>query len=198
MNDTRINKVTIVIGERNAGKTDFTKNLIYPIPKKKIVVDTHDSENWRNYRTFKHSGRSTELIPIVPMNAMFNEQKSTVRVITSDPEQVFSFIALKAYNCLIVLEDATRFFDDGKVPKNVKTFILDTKQRNVDFILVFHSLSDVPPKLIRWSDYITLFKTIEVWSPAFNGKFPNQKIRAAFDRVKKLPQYSEFTVQIGA
>lgn len=188
--------MTIIVGGRGGGKTDFIKNLIYKLPKRRIICDTFDSPVWRNYKTFLHPERESELIQEITFDQVRDQKLGTFKLISSDTDKIFETIEKEAWNSLIVIEDATRFIGH-KVDNNVKRFVLDTKQRNLDLIFVFHSLTDVPPDLIRWSDFITLFVTNEVWNNYFKQKFPNQLIERAFHKVRELPKYSQVTINIG-
>lgn len=194
---TRTNKVTIIVGGRNQGKTDFVKNLLYPNRSNRIIIgDTFDNPPWRNWKTHDHPEREAETLPIVSAENFLSNSDPVIRLADSDTNAIFDHIQFNVMNASVVLEDATRFIDSN-VPDSVKNFVLDTKQKNIDLFFVFHSLSDVPPKLVRWSDYLTLFKTNENFNSYLRQKFPNQAIEAAFNRVKSLPQYSNITINIG-
>lgn len=194
--EPRTNKVTLIIGGRNEGKTDFIKNLIYPLKQQVIICDTFDVPVWRNFKTFLHPERVSEEITMCQVEGMMKAKQKAIRVINSNTDLIFDHIQHHVWNRFIVIEDATRFVD-ANVQDNVKNFVLDTKQRNIDLVFTFHSLSDVPPKLIRWSDYITLFKTQENYTSTIRNKIPNQKIEKAFERVKQMPKYANLTVAIG-
>ncbi len=193
---TRINKVSLIVGGRGQGKTDFIKNVIFPLKKRRIICDTFDSPVWRTYKTFIHPERESETIEMIDFDQVKNSDSGTFRLISSDTDRIFETIEKEAWNALVVIEDATRFISKN-VDSNVRKFVLDTKQRNLDLIFVFHSLSDVPPDLIRWSDTLTLFKTNENFTSYMRTKIPNQSIEKAFNRVKQMPQYSEITINIG-
>lgn len=192
----RINKVALIIGGRGQGKTDFIKNVIFPLNKRRIICDTFDSPVWRNYYTFIHPERESEKIEMIDFDRVKENDPGTFRLISSDTDRIFQTIEKEAWNSLVVIEDATRFISKN-VDSNVRKFVLDTKQRNLDLIFVFHSLSDVPPDLIRWSDTLTLFKTNENFTSYMRTKIPNQSIEKAFNRVKEMPQYSQITINIG-
>lgn len=194
---SRINRVTLIVGGRGSGKTDFVKNLIHPLNKRRIICDTFDSPVWRNYKTFKHPERESEIIHSINFDQVKEQKNGTFKLISSDTDQIFETIEKDAWNSLIVIEDATRFIEK-KLSNDVKKMVLDTKQKNTDLIFIFHTLSSVPPDLIRYSDFLTLFKTKENWSPYFSTKFPIQQIEKAFHKVREMPEYSQLTVNIGS
>lgn len=188
-----------MVGGRGSGKTDFVKNLIYPLTKKRYICDTFDNPAWRTYKTHLHPERSGEIIPIIDLEDVIEdatEGTETFRIANSDTDAIFDTIEKDVWNALVVVEDATRFIS-RQVSSEVRKFVLDTKQRNLDLIFVFHSLTDVPPDLIRWSDYLTLFKTNEAWNSTLRNKFPHQGIERTFHKVRSLPQYSNLTINIG-
>lgn len=192
----RINKVSLIVGGRGQGKTDFIKNTIFPLQTRRIICDTFDSPVWRNYKTFQHPERESEIIKMIDLNDVKKSDKGTFRLISSDTEAIFKQIESDAWNAQVIIEDATRFIS-RQVDSNVRKFVLDTKQRNLDLIFVFHSLTDVPPDLIRWSDTLTLFKTNETFTSYLRGKIPNQSIEKAFRKVSELPKYAHLTINIG-
>jgi len=53
--------------------------------------------------------------------------------------------------------------------------LLDTKQKNIDVLIQYHGVGDVPPALFRYADYIVLFK-INDNLPAYRSKIPNYSI----------------------
>ncbi len=194
--NTRINKVSLIVGGRGSGKTDFVKNLIYQIPKRRIICDTFDSPVWKTFKTYLHPERESERIKEIGFDNVKSQDKGAFKLISSDTDRIFQTIESDAWNSLVVIEDATRFIRKN-VDESVRKFVLDTKQKNLDLIFIFHSLSDVPPDLIRWSDTLTLFKTNETFTSYMRNKFPNQMIEKAFEKVRTLPDYSPVTVHIG-
>ena len=83
---------------------------------------------------------------------------------------------------------------EGNLHPNVKKLIFDTKQTNVDSILIFHSLQDVPPKLARNCNYIILHKTADTDVPK---KFRFKQVLQAFEKVNKSEnQFEKITIRI--
>lgn len=65
-------------------------------------------------------------------------------------------------NCLVVVEDSARFMPDNNgLDSQLRDLIINSKQRSMDIVLMFHAWTDIPPKLLRWIDQIYLHKCDE-------------------------------------
>jgi hypothetical protein len=147
----RINFVSAIVGRRGSGKTYYAKQVIQAYQakhpyKKVLVVDTLDHPMYREIPqlTVEHLSRWSS--------------PGAYRVISSDPDEVFASIAAYLYNALIIFEDASKYVR-RELPPHVRRFILDSKQRNLDLIFLFHGFSYVPREMFRLMDAITIFKT---------------------------------------
>jgi hypothetical protein len=58
-----------------------------------------------------------------------------------------------------VLEEATGYFRNGKLPEEFVKEILSKRHSHNNFILVFHMLNSIPPELWGFTDVVILFKT---------------------------------------
>jgi hypothetical protein len=190
------NIVSIVVGARGTGKTDFVKeNAILKSPmKRKLVVDTFDSEPWATMETYKSPQNSGINIPILEMDKIPYWKTGLYRVISSDIDQIFSLIDEWMRNALLIFEDSTKYIE-GKIGANLKKFVYDSKQKNLNLVFIFHSLAAVPPGLIRAADTLTIFKTNE-GIPA-KGKYPFPDIPQAMDIVRKSnDRYINITIRL--
>ena len=169
MTETRTNSVILVVGARGTGKTRLLKELMRLSKKrKKYLIDTADNDVWKNMGTFDRPANSAIKIPILQIEDLYKQPEGLHRIITPDPEELYPELQRTTRNSLIVLEDATRYVE-SRISKPLKRIVLDTKQKNNDLILVFHALAEVPPKLVRMSDKIVLFKTQESYNAS---KYP--------------------------
>ncbi len=84
--------------------------------------------------------------------------RGAYRVFDKRCDLVFSNIAAKMKNALIIFEDASKYVDKV-MPKEVKEFIYDSKQKNLDLIFQFHGFSACPPELLKICDTIVMFRT---------------------------------------
>lgn len=79
--------------------------------------------------------------------------------------------SLDKKNTVCVFEDATGFVE-GRLSADLrKTLVSKRHTRNTN-ILVFHSISSVPPRVLQLSDYIILFNTSDELYQIEN-KFPS-------------------------
>ncbi len=66
----------------------------------------------------------------------------------------------KIRNMLVVLEDTARFMKSKQIAGNFDSMIIDSKQRNVSIVTVFHGWAKVPPSLLDgYTNHIYLHHT---------------------------------------
>ncbi len=147
----RINKVSILLGNRGTGKTFYSLELIKKYrtahPEQKIlIIDTLDHPDYA-------------LIASIEIKDLKAWRKPSVyRIYGSNTREIIEAIKQNVSNCLIIFEDASKYI--GKLmDSHVRTMIFDSKQKNNDLIFLFHGFMATPPELFRISDTITLFKT---------------------------------------
>lgn len=176
----RTNKVILLAGTRGVGKTDFIKPLVKNsnLPKK-LIVDTFDTPVWHNLETHNRPEWKNINVPIVEMKNFKNWKSGTYRSFSSDTEQMMSAIQKDVTNCFIVFEDATKYVR-ANLQKDVRNFVLDSKQKNLDILFVFHSLASIPRELARISDILVIKKTSEALDTTLKNKFPTSKFEKAF------------------
>lgn len=188
----RTNKVSIVVGTRGTGKTDYIKNgLVLSIGnRKQLIVDTFDSPVWHNLETFLNPSQKNIIVPSMPLEKLAYWSTGRYRIFSSDTDFIMGLITNHAYNCTIVFEDATKYIG-SKLTKDMRFFVLDSKQKDLDLIFIFHSLGQIPSDLIRVADNITLFKTNDRKVPS---KIDFPEIEKAFISVNKNASrfYNEF------
>ncbi len=174
----RTNSICIYVGTRGAGKTVFVKNLIdlFPQPKT-LIVDIFDNPVWRNMETHNHPEWVHRVIPVIPVEKLPKQLTGLYRVFSNDIELLERAIDLHVRNTSLIIEDCTRWFN-STLTKTQKRYLLNSKQTNCDLHLFFHTLSAVPPDLIKYGDYLTIFKTGEYFYdkkkyclPAFEKAF---------------------------
>jgi hypothetical protein len=193
----RNNIVSVIVGTRGTGKTDFVKNLLCSSLsgfKKKLVVDTFDSDVWKNLKTWNWSNQENILVPILPPENFSRWNSGIYRMFHSDTDYLMQLIQDHANNCQIVFEDATKYVG-SKLSKDMKKFVLDSKQKNLDLIFIFHSLGSVPPDLIRVADTLTLFKTNE--GEPSKDKYPFPEIPAMMKKVRESQdRFTNITIRL--
>lgn len=184
----RINNVSVVLGRRGSGKTTYIRKLIeeYRIasPLQKILIaDTLDHPMYRD-------------IPAIDIELLKRWKKPNIyRIYGSNTDEILTTINTHLQNALIVFEDASKYIR-RQLSDDVRSFILDSKQKNLDLIFLFHGFSYVPPEMFRVIDNIVMFRCD---NPEYrkNDIVAFDEVKAAYERVIKSenPYYHE-TVRI--
>ena len=145
----RINYVTGILGRRGSGKTFLIQKIIaayrdkHPM-KKILIVEKFGSQDYM------------ELPIITPDHIKRWSGAGTYRV-CGRPDPIHHAISNHLYNACIIIEDATRFISKN-LTEDVRDFIIDSKQKNLDIVMVFHGFSSVPPEILKYIDILTIFK----------------------------------------
>lgn len=185
----RTNLVGCIVGGRGTGKTTYLKGnsavgvkgllqsyqVKYP-NQKILILDTFDNPMWRDVPTITY-----------PELADWNKQGVGMRRIYDSNTQRMLLQISRLYNTVMVFEDATKIFRQGRLDDITAQGIIDSKQKNTDIYFVFHWLGAVPPGLSRLVDVLTLFKTNERWNSVLQDKWPNPVIEEMFMKVKEAP-----------
>lgn len=190
----RNNIVSLIVGGRGVGKTDFVKNVMKAsTQQKQLVVDTFDNPPWRTMSTYNDPSNTVHF-PVIDVDLIPRWSSGKYRIAESNTSRTMEHIMNHANNALIVFEDATRYIG-SKPSEEIKNFVLDSKQKNLDLIFVFHSLMSVPPDLVRWSDTLTLFKTNE--GVPSKSKYPWGEIPIMMEALKKSTnKHENITIQL--
>jgi len=149
--ERRINYVNLILGRRGSGKTWFVmKELIDSYiaahPEMKVlIVDTFDHPSYRT------------IAAIEPEMISRWKRPSVYRCFSSDTDLIMKEVTTNLRNCLIIFEDASKYIR-RQLPDDVRRFILDSKQKNLDMIFLFHGFSFAPPEMWRIIDSVTIFK----------------------------------------
>lgn len=191
------NKIIIVVGRRNTGKTTLVKNKIIipsPLPKK-LILDTFDNPVWHSMATFDHPERENQQIPIIPQSYLHNWNQGTYRCVASDMDSLFETVEKTARNTLIVHDDATKIIKKGAAPEKVMKYLWDSKQKNLNIVLCFHALMAVPTDVIWAADYVVLLKTSDYEVPSKWKAVENIETYFKHVRNSKDP-FTNVTIQI--
>lgn len=170
----RVNIVSLVLGTRGSGKTFFTKRAIRSANKankKVLIIDTFDHPSYQSVPRIK------------PIDIKNIEAGEIVRVFGGETNKILS--ACNDFsNGLLIIEDATKYIE-GKLSEDVKQFVLDSKQKNIDIIFLFHGFGAAPPALFRVCDKIILMRTGD--NPTLRkNNLPNfEEVMEAYGRIKE-------------
>ncbi len=180
----RQNKVTAILGRRGTGKTTYIKELIKVyrdnLPNQKVLIlDTLDHPSYRE-------------IPVINESLLQRWIKPSVyRMFSSDTDNLLNLVEKNYNNGLLILEDASKYLR-RQIGDDVRKFIFDSKQKNLDIIFLFHGFQAMPSELFRIVDNIVLFKCDD---PVYRKRdLTNyQEVKEVYDRVMKhqSPYYNE-------
>jgi hypothetical protein len=149
--ERRINYVNIILGRRGTGKTYYVKNglienYLESNPGMKIlIVDTFDHPAYRTIASIEPEMISRWRKPAV------------YRCHSADTDAIMKEVTGNLRNCLVIFEDASKYIR-RQLPDTVRRFILDSKQKNLDLVFLFHGFSFAPPEIWRIVDSVTIFK----------------------------------------
>lgn len=189
------NKVILVAGARGTGKTGLLKKLIKssPLPKK-LVVDTFDSAPWATMETHDDPEGINTLVPIMDPERLPQWKSGLYRTFSSDTNRMFELIDSSVVNALVVFEDATKYIG-SRLSDEMRRFVYDSKQKNLNLVFVFHSLASIPPELVRCADFITLFKTNE--GKPSDKKYPFPDLPLVMDHLRQSSnRYENVTIRL--
>lgn len=180
----RVNQVTLFFGTRGSGKTWFANKEMIPSyraahqQQKVLIVDTLDHPDYR-------------YVPRIEPGMLARWNRASIyRIYGSNTKEIFAAVRANVRNALVIWEDASKYLE-GRLDEDVRNFVLDTKQINVDLVFMFHGFSYCPPKLFSIADNYTIFRTT---SPqGRKGVIPNyEEVLATYEAVqrsrKKFPR----------
>lgn len=196
--ENRINMVGAIAGNRGTGKTDFLKNLLRAsqMPKK-LIIDTFDSPVWHTMETWDNPQGQLEPISEIQPHQLKFWKSGTYRMFSSDTDELMFYVQNDLRNCITIFEDATKYIG-SKLTKDIKKFVLDSKQKNLDLVFVFHSLKDIPNDLIRVMDFITICKTGDKYGSHLRSKYPDSVEDAHAKVMKATSKFEKITLQISS
>lgn len=147
----RINNFGLLLGLRNTGKSTFLKELI------RIYSQVQQTQKILILSAIKQPAYIH--IPVIDIDLLSRWKKPSVyQIYGSNTQELLEAIETYFSNGLLILEDSTSFIPKT-IPKELRRMIIDTKQKNVDLLTVFHGFMSTPPELFRYADTITMFKT---------------------------------------
>jgi len=149
----RINYVNLLLGRRGTGKTYYLLNELIPTYQKHrpdmkiLIMDTFENPGYKHIAKIDSKKIKVWVRP-----------GSIYKVYGSNTKEILADIQEDASNMLIIFEDATKYIKKV-LQEDVRKFIIDSKQKNLDLIFLFHGFSSTPPELFRLADTLTMFRT---------------------------------------
>lgn len=125
----------VVIGMMGTGKTTVIKRYISG--KRVLAYDVNNE-----YRDL-HDDNRKQRSRVTPLDIHYSE---------------FVKMCRSRRNTVCIFEDATGFIE-GKLDAEFRQFLIEKRHTGNVSIMVFHSISAVPPKILQLCDIVILFKT---------------------------------------
>jgi len=156
-----------IIGATQQGKSPYIRKFI--AGKNCFVYDTQDEYGLRT----KYAGQ-------IPVNLSNNVDQRRARYVGDSPMEFIEMCSRKR-NTICVFEDATIFFE-GKINMPMRRLIFSKAHSKNIYLLVFHSINSVPPRILEASDYIILFKTLDTPKKV---KYKNEFLLPYFEKLRQ-------------
>lgn len=159
----RQNCIIAIIGGRGTGKTtellgdpnlNITGLLEASYQQKHLIIDTLDHPMYQNR------------VPIIDMDKAKQFGRATdasgyARLIPAEQQPMRDLLSLAAnhfYNGTLVLEDAPKYIGNMG-DSDIDALMRDSKQKNVDLIMMAHDFDDLPKRMRKMWDYLNIRKT---------------------------------------
>lgn len=136
--------VILVIGGAKQGKTPFIKD--YCREANLLVFDVQNEY-----------GEKTKYPNQKPYGLTTNNKLPRSRVISLEVNE-FIKLCKEKKNSICVFEEATMFFQ-GMTGDEMRKLIFGKAHTGNVYLLVFHSINAVPPRIMEATDFVILFKT---------------------------------------
>lgn len=127
----------VVIGAMGEGKTTIIRR--YEQGKRLLVYDVNNEYRELPYNNTKQRSR------VSPVQMKYKD---------------FVTLCRTKKNTVCIFEDATGFIS-GRLEDDFKQFLIEKRHTGNVSILVFHSIVDVPPGVLRLCEVVILFKTLD-------------------------------------
>lgn len=163
-------KVYTLVAMRNSGKTTFGKKLMHLQPNKGIFVDTYDHPSYREYPHFpveikriKDLKNGKEIIRDETQTEAVTRtikkwKKGIYRLYEGSTQDNLQALFDTCYDTCIIMEDAFKIFDD-KLPARLRQGFIDSRNRGVDLVLMFHAFADIPEFIAKQTNEFIIFQT---------------------------------------
>lgn len=169
----RLTEIIIIVGKKGAGKTTVARKLMQVNRKKCLVVDTFDHPSYQDIDT-------------IQAHDLHRWAGGNARLWQGDPYENLVAISRQVYNALVVLEDAAKYIDPN-MGKTIKPLFVDSKQHNLDMVIMFHRLAEIPVYLLSFVDKIVIHKTNENHARS-SKKFANDtELLKTLERIQANP-----------
>lgn len=153
------NKVTTYVGGAGTGKTTRLKNTIQLYLSKGMKVLIYDDFDHPSYRD----------IPKITIAQLPYWKSGVYRLVHPDAKEAYSAINNHVWNTLVVFEDCFKYVGQ-RFTKPMLSLIINAKQKNIDFVFMYHCWAWVALDMARRCDAYVCFKTNDTPASRFNKK----------------------------
>jgi hypothetical protein len=196
-------KVFVFVGAKKTGKTtkllQFVKNRLYfdkagnRLPARSLWFTYSTDPVYDNFAPidYRYIDKFSRGNP--KLNVDIQDPKLKIK----DTKEAINFYFQKLQNFkngTLVLDDAASLFGYG-LNENFRKIMTNSRHSNIDTVLVFHSLDQIPKFIFASINYIVLFKTsFEPDKNRLKGLNNYPALMEAHDRAQKSPNkfYWEF------
>lgn len=137
-------KTFLVIGAPGWGKSEFVKSFI---PGKRVFVNDVQNEY----------GKSPKYPDQKPVNLSDDMKAARSRYIGGDFKEYVELVKTKK-STVVVFEEATIFLQ-GALNEDMRRILINKMFTKNIYILCFHSIKSVPPRVVDLADWVVLYKT---------------------------------------
>ena len=123
---------------------------------KVLIVDDFDHPAYRD-------------VPMIKAEQLKYWKKGVYRLITSNIDEALLAINNDVWNGLVVFEDCFKYVGQ-KFTKPMSKLIIDAKQKNLDFVFMYHCWAWVALDLARRCNAYIIFKAMDTPQSRFNPK----------------------------
>ena len=181
------NTINLLLGARGTGKTVFVTgdkkvneecllDIYTEKSMKVLILDTYDHPSYSKIKRIEPN----------QINSTWKKGVYRCWALPDDFEELLKIVYESFWNGALIIEDAYKT-QRGKLTKNMSRLIGDSKNRNIDIYLMYHSWKYVPKDLYTYLDYIELWKTKGVLTKREEDELADnyEAVEQAFKIVKK-------------
>ncbi len=142
----RKTQLNLVVGINGTGKTTWIRNNVVEKDRRKVLVVTPDTAEWRQ-------------LPTVRSGAEIRSMQGAARIIYQGPETLEA-IKNNFFGGALVLDDAMAYLTE-QTPATMQYIYIRRRQFGIDVYIVAHGLRQLPPKCFTFGSFLVLFFTTE-------------------------------------
>lgn len=125
-------------------------------------------------------------LPVISFEKMKLMKSGKYQVQEPDALEFYQIAYNNFRNGFVVGEDASEYMPPQKI-QSIYKLVIGLRHKGIDLALIFHSIAETPPYIIRQANEIILFKTSDNWENV-KDRFPEHQqdyCKKIFDQVNK-------------